>query len=103
MPVPCAVHDADYGPAMSEQPWRIDHMSGGALAWFYLRPYEVPWSVRKAQPPGNLGVLWIQAGCVRGNLDEGPSNWPRPRGAPVAHRYNHREAVEVAKNNELVC
>ncbi len=30
---------------MTEQPWRIDPMSGGTLAWVYLRPHEVPWSV----------------------------------------------------------
>lgn len=25
-----------------------DHMSGGALAWLYLRPHEVAWSVPSA-------------------------------------------------------
>ena len=33
---------------MTNQPWRIDHMGGGALAWLYLRPHEVPWSVPSA-------------------------------------------------------
>ena len=33
---------------MTRQPWRIDPMSGGALAWLYLRPHEVPWNVPSA-------------------------------------------------------
>lgn len=33
---------------MTIQPWRIDHMSGGTLAWVYVRPHEVAWSVPSA-------------------------------------------------------
>jgi len=29
---------------MTEQPWRIDQMSGEALTWIYVRPHAVDWS-----------------------------------------------------------
>ena len=37
-----------YRRAMTRQPWRTDQMSGGTLAWLYLQPHEVPWSVPSA-------------------------------------------------------
>ena len=33
---------------MVRQAWRIEPMSGGALAWVYVRPHEVAWSVPAA-------------------------------------------------------
>jgi len=33
---------------MTEQAWRSDPMSGGALAWVYVRPHEVAWSIPAA-------------------------------------------------------
>jgi hypothetical protein len=33
---------------MTRQAWRIDPMSGGALAWLYVRAHEVDWSVPAA-------------------------------------------------------
>ena len=33
---------------MTEQPWRIDLIGDGSLAWVYLRPHEVAWSVPSA-------------------------------------------------------
>ena len=38
----------NHGHAMTVQPWRIDPMSGGALAWIYVRPHAVAWSVSAA-------------------------------------------------------
>ena len=33
---------------MTNQPWRIDLIGDGSLAWVYLRPHEVAWSVPSA-------------------------------------------------------
>lgn len=33
---------------MTGQAWRVDPMSGGAIAWVYVRPHEVAWSVPAA-------------------------------------------------------
>ena len=33
---------------MTRQPWRIDTIGDGSLAWVYLRPHEVAWSVPSA-------------------------------------------------------
>ena len=37
-----------YGRAMTRQPWRIDTVGDGSLAWVSLRPHEVAWSVPSA-------------------------------------------------------
>ena len=33
---------------MTRQAWRIDPMNGGALAWVYVRPHAVNWSIPAA-------------------------------------------------------
>ena len=33
---------------MTMQPWRIDPMSGGVLAWVYVSAHEVAWSIPAA-------------------------------------------------------
>lgn len=44
-----AVVGADqYGHAMTRQSWRVDPIGDGSLAWVYVRPHEVDWSVPAA-------------------------------------------------------